>query len=67
MRFFIAFVSASLFAQQFPLDTYQELRWRMIGPHRGGRTVAGQGIPDQPNVFYVAANNGGVWKCLTLD
>ncbi len=34
----------------------------MIGPFRGGRTVAAAGIPSQPNVFYVAANNGGVWK-----
>ncbi len=34
----------------------------MIGPFRGGRTVAIAGIPDQPNVFYMAPNNGGVWK-----
>ncbi len=38
------------------------LRWRMIGPFRGGRTVAAAGIADQPNVFIVAVNNGGVWK-----
>jgi photosystem II stability/assembly factor-like uncharacterized protein len=38
------------------------LRYRMIGPHRGGRTKAAAGIPDQPNVFYVGAVNGGVWK-----
>jgi photosystem II stability/assembly factor-like uncharacterized protein len=34
----------------------------MIGPFRGGRTVAASGVPGQPNVFYIAANNGGVWK-----
>ncbi|MBZ5607411.1 MAG: glycoside hydrolase [Acidobacteriia bacterium] len=34
----------------------------MIGPFRAGRTVAAAGIPSQPNVFYVAVNNGGVWK-----
>jgi photosystem II stability/assembly factor-like uncharacterized protein len=38
------------------------LRWRMIGPHRGGRTVGAQGIPEQPNVFYIGVNNGGVWR-----
>ena len=38
------------------------MRWRIIGPFRGGRTVAITGIPDQPNVFYMAPNNGGVWK-----
>src|ERR1700685_643432 len=41
---------------------YQELHWRLIGPFRGGRTVAISGVPGQPNVFYMAPNNGGVWK-----
>ncbi len=49
-------------AQQFPESTYQELRWRMIGPPRGGRTRAACGVPGQPNVFYMGAVNGGVWK-----
>jgi len=49
-------------AQQYPESTYQELRWRMIGPTRGGRTRASCGVPGQPNVFYVGAVNGGVWK-----
>jgi photosystem II stability/assembly factor-like uncharacterized protein len=34
----------------------------MIGPLRGGRTRAACGVPRQPNVFYVAPVNGGVWK-----
>jgi photosystem II stability/assembly factor-like uncharacterized protein len=41
---------------------WSELRWRCIGPFRAGRTVAATGIPSQPNVFYMAPNNGGVWK-----
>jgi photosystem II stability/assembly factor-like uncharacterized protein len=41
---------------------YAGLRWRMIGPFRGGRTVGATGVPGQPNVFYVGVNNGGVWK-----
>src|SRR5258708_18510701 len=41
---------------------WQSLSWRMIGPHRGGRTKAGTGVPSQPNVFYVGFVNGGVWK-----
>src|SRR3989449_6107249 len=36
--------------------------WRLIGPFRGGRGVAISGVPGQPNVFYMAPNNGGVWK-----
>ena len=38
------------------------LHWRMIGPFRGGRTVAVTGVPGQPNLFYIAAVNGGVWR-----
>ena len=50
---------------QFPTELYNDMKWRLIGPFRGGRTVAAAGIPDQPNVFYVAATNGGIWK--TMD
>src|SRR6476620_5349935 len=46
-------------AQQPYFDAF---RWRMIGPHRGGRTVGAVGVPQQPNVFYIGVNNGGVWK-----
>jgi photosystem II stability/assembly factor-like uncharacterized protein len=49
-------------AQQVDPKLYQELHWRLIGPFRGGRSVAISGRPSQPNVFYMAANNGGVWK-----
>jgi len=38
------------------------MRWRCIGPHRGGRTVGAVGVPQEPNVFYIGVNNGGVWK-----
>ncbi|HEX5068821.1 MAG TPA: hypothetical protein VFV78_01295 [Vicinamibacterales bacterium] len=41
---------------------FGEMRWRNIGPFRGGRTKAVDGIPSQPNVFYIGAVNGGVWK-----
>lgn len=46
------------------LDTklFQEMKWRSIGPFRGGRTKALDGVPSQPNVFYVGAVNGGIWK-----
>jgi len=48
--------------QQYPESMYQEMRWRMIGPFRGGRTRAVAGVPNQPNLFYIGAVNGGVWK-----
>src|SRR6202795_588292 len=49
-------------AQQYDPKLYSEMRWRCIGPFRGGRSVAISGVPQQPNVFYMAAVNGGVWK-----
>ena len=49
-------------AAQTSVADLSGLRWRMIGPFRGGRTIAAAGIASQPNVFYVAATNGGVWK-----
>jgi photosystem II stability/assembly factor-like uncharacterized protein len=38
------------------------MSWRNIGPYRGGRTKAATGVPGQPNVFYMAPTNGGVFK-----
>jgi photosystem II stability/assembly factor-like uncharacterized protein len=61
----MAFVSAaqiSSAAQQFNPDFKPMLHWRNVGPFRGGRTRAVSGVPSQPNVFYMAPNNGGVWK-----
>ena len=40
----------------------QGLRWRCIGPFRGGRTVAAEGVPNRPGLFYMAPNNGGIWR-----
>jgi photosystem II stability/assembly factor-like uncharacterized protein len=41
---------------------YQDLRWRSVGPHRGGRSTAVAGVRTQPAVFYMGASGGGVWK-----
>ncbi|OLE54316.1 MAG: glycoside hydrolase [Acidobacteria bacterium 13_1_20CM_3_53_8] len=54
--------SASARAQSFNQDFLKSLHWRSIGPFRGGRTRAIAGVATQPNVFYIAQVNGGVWK-----
>ncbi|HEU5220089.1 MAG TPA: glycosyl hydrolase, partial [Gemmatimonadales bacterium] len=54
--------AADMAAQQPGPRVFQALKWRMIGPFRGGRTKAATGVPGQPNVFYIGATNGGVWK-----
>lgn len=43
-------------------DTFAELRWRSVGPSRGGRSVAVAGHPDDVGVFWFGACAGGVWK-----
>ena len=50
------------FGESYDGKLFSEMRWRNIGPHRGGRTRATSGVPSQPNVFYIGAVNGGVWK-----
>ncbi len=56
------FLLATTATAQLDPKLFQELRWRSIGPFRGGRTVAAVGIASQPNVFYIGVNNGGVWR-----
>ncbi|HKB09551.1 MAG TPA: hypothetical protein VKD69_02815, partial [Vicinamibacterales bacterium] len=55
---------ARLAAQPGPIDPalYGGLRWRMIGPFRGGRVNGVSGVPGQPSTFYFGSVGGGVWK-----
>jgi len=60
-------MSARLFGwpdapKQFDPKLFQELRWRLIGPSRGGRTLAVAGVRGQPEVYYFGSVGGGVWK-----
>jgi len=48
-----------------PASPLAGLKWRSIGPSRGGRVVAVAGVQQQPDVFYFGAVVGGVWK--TVD
>src|SRR5689334_15823374 len=57
-----SFINTVVQAQATGDEVFQGLKWRMIGPFRGGRTVGATGVPGQPNVFYIGVNNGGVWK-----
>jgi photosystem II stability/assembly factor-like uncharacterized protein len=49
-------------AQQYDTNLYSGLRWRMIGPFRGGRVNAVSGVVGQPDTFYFGSVGGGVWK-----
>ena len=41
---------------------FSELRWRSIGPFRGGRVLAVAGVPGEREHFYFGGVNGGVWE-----
>ena len=43
-------------------EYFSALKWRNIGPFRGGRSAAVTGIPNKPNLFYMGSTGGGVWK-----
>ena len=60
LAFFLA-SSASAAVAQSP-DLWADMHWRGIGPTRAGRTRALAGVADQPNVFYIGFDNGGVWR-----
>ncbi|MFK5890745.1 MAG: glycosyl hydrolase [Flavobacteriaceae bacterium] len=43
-------------------DFYKNLKWRNIGPKRGGRSLGSAGSPGRPNEYYFGATGGGLWK-----
>jgi photosystem II stability/assembly factor-like uncharacterized protein len=51
-------------AQTYDARLFSEMRWRSIGPYRGGRTKAVAGVPSLPNILYIGVCNGGVWKSI---
>jgi len=54
--------AAPLRAQLMDPSLYSGMRWRLIGPHRGGRVSAVAGIPGDPAVYYIGNPGGGIWK-----
>ncbi|MGB6386545.1 MAG: hypothetical protein WBE45_10850 [Terriglobales bacterium] len=52
-------------AQSVPPELMNGLKWRLIGPFRGGRVVAVAGVPGDSTTFYFGSVNGGIWK--TID
>ena len=49
-------------AQQVDPKSYGGMKWRLIGPFRGGRALTVTGVPSQPHTYYFGAVSGGVWK-----
>src|SRR5581483_8340548 len=69
MRKFITLVATLVLAlaasAQIDESLYKGMKWRQIGPFRGGRVIAVEGVRGEPNTYYFGAVAGGVWK--TID
>jgi photosystem II stability/assembly factor-like uncharacterized protein len=49
-------------AQPVAPSLFSDMRWRLVGPFRGGRSLTAVGVPGSPSLFYMGAVGGGVWK-----
>ncbi len=58
----LASVAGPAASADFDARLFSNLRWRMIGPFRGGRVLAVTGVPGEPDHFYFGAVGGGVWE-----
>ena len=53
---------ASMPTVRIPESLFGAMRWRQVGPFRGGRALAVTGVPGEPTVFYFGAASGGIWR-----
>ena len=51
-------------ARRQSVSLFSALRWRNVGPPRGGRVNAVSGVPGEPTTFYFGSVGGGVWKTI---
>src|SRR5512140_128618 len=58
----IAAAATGLSAQPLDPSLFSGLRWRLVGPFRGGRALTATGVPGEPERFYFGAVGGGVWR-----
>ncbi|APG65353.1 glycosyl hydrolase [Tenacibaculum todarodis] len=55
-------VNAQKKTDKVSTEYFSAVKWRNIGPFRGGRSAAVTGVPNKANLFYMGATGGGVWK-----
>ena len=58
----IALLTFAAGAETYSAKLWSGMKYRMIGPERGGRVTAVTGVPSQPYTFYMGSTGGGVWK-----
>ena len=63
LLFLVSFVGQIAFAaSKYDESLFKGMKWRSIGPYRGGRVLAVTGIPGDPYTFYFGSVAGGVWR-----
>ncbi|HEY0160624.1 MAG TPA: glycosyl hydrolase [Thermoanaerobaculia bacterium] len=55
-------LALSLLLATFDSTRFKAMEWREVGPYRGGRSAAVEGIPSQRDTYYFGSVGGGVWK-----
>jgi len=60
--FALVTLAATAPSQPVPTNLWDGLRWRLVGPFRGGRAEAAAGVPGDPQTYYFGAVAGGLWK-----
>ena len=55
-------VAVSAMAQPYSEAQFKGMKWRSIGPYRGGRVLAVTGVVGNPFTYYFGSVGGGVWR-----
>ncbi len=58
----LSLIAAAQEPAQFRPALWSGMKYRLIGPFRGGRVTTVTGVPSQPQTFYMGSTGGGVWK-----
>ena len=56
------FCQSAWAAEQYNESLFKGMKWRSVGPYRGGRVLAVAGVPGDPTTFYFGGVGGGVWR-----
>jgi photosystem II stability/assembly factor-like uncharacterized protein len=60
--YFAVLLSLPVFAASYDISIFQALKWKNIGPNRGGRSITSAGSTKRPSEYYFGATGGGLWK-----
>src|SRR5260370_2509711 len=61
-KLLVAFAVWGSLSAQVDFKALKDLKYRLIGPFRGGRVDTVAGVMSQPSVYYFGATGGGIWK-----